>query len=362
MLLNFIKNIAERKSNHLSMIASNGMQEKTVVTLPKEPPKKLCRTPKCQYSIAGILAVSLLVLSILFVWFFILPPHNFPSDTFIRIQKGDTVSVVATRLADKKIIKSPLIFKVMVRLMGGDKRLLAGSYFFRERSTVATVAMRLTSRFLGYSPYRVTVFEGLSNRKIATLLAKTIPNFDQKDFLAKTENLEGQLFPDTYFFSPLDTPSDIIFEMNNNFQQRLSDIQPDIQKSGRSLNDILTMASILERETITTKSRRVVSGILWKRISLGMPLQVDASFEYYIYDRNTFTLTKKDLKSESPYNTYINKGLPPTPIANPGQDAIMAAIYPELSPYLYYLSDRSGNMHYAKDFKEHVQNRRIYGI
>ena len=342
-------------------LADDKMQEPSSVPSEKKKVGKVCEA-KCKYSIAGIVSVTLLISFLLFIWFGILPPHNFPENTFIRIAKGDTVSSVASKLAEKNVIKSPFVFKVLVRVMGGDKSLLAGSYFFKQRSTVLTIAMRLTSRFLGYSPYRVTIFEGTSNRKIAVILAKAIPNFNKEEFIEKTQNLEGRLFPDTYFFSPLDTPADIIFEMNNNFQQQINNIQPDIQKSGRSLDDILIMASIIERETRTTKSRRVVSGILWKRISLGMPLQVDAAFESYLTDKNTFTLTKKDLKSDSPYNTYINKGLPPTPIANPGIDSIQAAIYPEVSPYLYYLSDRQGNMHYAKDFKEHVQNRRIYGI
>jgi UPF0755 protein len=119
------------------------------------------------------------------------------------------------------------------------------------------------------------------------------------------------------------------------------------------------MASIIERETRTAEDRRLVSGILWKRISIGMPLQVDATFEYYT-KYNTYTVTKQVMREDSPYNTYTNKGLPPTPIANPGLDSIIAALKPTASPYLYYLTGRDGKMYYATDFAGHKKNRRLY--
>jgi UPF0755 protein len=119
------------------------------------------------------------------------------------------------------------------------------------------------------------------------------------------------------------------------------------------------MASLVEEETRTPADRRLVAGILWKRIKLGMPLQVDAVFPY-INGKNTYEVTARDLKIDSPYNTYLYPGLPIAPIANPGLDSIKAAIEPAESPYLYYLSDRAGAMHYAKTFEEHKRNRELY--
>jgi len=119
------------------------------------------------------------------------------------------------------------------------------------------------------------------------------------------------------------------------------------------------MASIIEKESLNGDERQIVSGILWKRISLGMPLQVDATF-LYINGKASAELTKDDLNIDSPYNTYRNKGLPPGPINNPGLDAIVAALYPKDSPYLYYLHDKKGKVHYAKTFNEHVANKRKY--
>jgi UPF0755 protein len=119
------------------------------------------------------------------------------------------------------------------------------------------------------------------------------------------------------------------------------------------------MASILEAEARTTETRKIISGILWKRMEIGMPLQVDAPFQYII-GKNTFQLTTNDLKFDSPYNTYKYKGLPPGPIGNPGLDAISATVNPIKTNYLYYLSDVRGNMHYAKTFAEHVINKEKY--
>lgn len=299
------------------------------------------------------------IVSITGVWFFIFPPANFPINEFIRVSKGDTVSDVASKLKEEHMIKSPTAFKLFVKILGGDTRLMAGTYFFKEKSSVIKVAMQLTNRFLGYTPYRITILEGMSNDQIAKILSENLPSFSAEKFLAQAEKFEGKLFPDTYFFSPMDTESDIIFELNNNFKDQINKINNEIKNSGRRLDDIIIMASIIEREASKAEDRRLVSGILWKRLAIEMPLQVDAVFAYYI-PRNTFNLTKADLKSESAYNTYKNKGLPPTPIANPGLDSILATIEPKESPYLYYLSDRQGNMYYAETYEQHLANKRKY--
>ncbi|MFA6475916.1 MAG: endolytic transglycosylase MltG [Candidatus Paceibacterota bacterium] len=296
---------------------------------------------------------------ILLVVFTVFPPTDFPTNSFIHVDRGKTVSMIGGELKTKGIIRSVTAFKFFTVLLGGEKRLQVGTYFFKQPTSVINVALKLTNRFLGIKPYRVTIPEGMSNEKIANILVKAIPHFDKKDFLKKTEDLEGKLFPDTYFFAPLDNVDDIIFEMSKTWEEQTKDLRAEILFSGKSLNDILTMASIIERETRTAEDRRLVSGILWKRISIGMPLQVDATFEYYT-KYNTYTITKAEMKKDSPYNTYTNKGLPPTPIANPGLDSIIAALKPTDSPYLYYLTGRDGKMYYAEDFAGHKKNRRLY--
>jgi UPF0755 protein len=146
--------------------------------------------------------------------------------------------------------------------------------------------------------------------------------------------------------------------MNKVFLQKIETIS-GLATSTHSLKDSIIMASILENEARTTESRKIIAGILWKRLYLGMPLQVDSTFSY-INGKNTYDLTLDDLKINSPYNTYLYKGLPPGPISNPGLDAINDAIYPTKTPYLYFLSSKSGDMYYAKTFEEHKRNKELY--
>jgi len=291
--------------------------------------------------------------------FFIFPPKNFPANEFVRIEKGKTASEIAIKLKTEHFIQSPIAFKVFARLLGGDQNIQAGVYLFRRPVSVINMVLKFTGHFLGYTPYKITVTEGMSNEKIANLLEKEIPHFNREEFLSRVGNLEGQLFPDTYFFSPLDNSAEIIYEMNQNFKGRMEEIKDQLEQSDKSFEEILTMASIIEREARTERDRRIISGILWKRIAKGMPLQVDATFEYFT-DYNTYTITKDAMKEDSPYNTYTNKGLPPTPIANPGLDSILAALEPQDSSYFYYLTGRDGLMHYAVDFNGHKKNRRLY--
>ena len=287
--------------------------------------------------------LKIVVLIVIFLAIFfcllkiIFPPADFPTSPFFHVDRGKSVSQIATELTAKHFIQSPLIFKLSVYLLGGEKSLQVGTYFFKQPTSVVTIALKLTHHFLGYRPVTVTVYEGMSNAKIALALAKKLPNFSSKNFLAKTKSLEGRLFPDTYFFSPYDSVDDVIYEMNQNFAEQISSLKMEILLSGKSLSQILTMASIIEGEAKTDPDRHLISGILWKRISIGMPLQVDVA-----------------------KSTYKQRGLPDQPIANPGLASIEAAIHPTASPYLYYLTGRNGQMYYAKTFSEHKKNVRLY--
>lgn len=197
---------------------------------------------------------------------------------------------------------------------------------------------------------RITIPEGYAVKDIAERF-KNFRNFNGEKFLELAKNKEGYLFPDTYYFTSKETPEEIIEKLENNFKAKAGDVQ----------KDILIMASIIEKEAHNKEDRRIISGILWKRIKEGMPLQVDAVFDYLL-DKESSEITQADLKMDSPYNTYKHKGLPPTPICNPGLDAIDAALNPTDSKYWYYLSDRNGVTHFAKNFDEHKLNRARYGI
>ena len=182
---------------------------------------------------------------------------------------------------------------------------------------------------------------------------------DRKAFLAAAQGKEGYLFPDTYFFMPGDSTQIILSIFNNGFHVHVLKVQKQIDAFKKPLPDVLTMASLLEKEASDTQSRRIIAGILWRRISIGMPLQVDAVFPYII-GKNSFELTRDDLKINNPYNTYTHKGLPPGPIANPGLDSITAAVTPIPSNYLYYLSDLQGNFHFAATYEQFLIYKHKY--
>lgn len=147
--------------------------------------------------------------------------------------------------------------------------------------------------------------------------------------------------------------------MKLNFDNKIIELKEQIENSKYSLNEIITLASIIEEEAIKEEDRKIVSGILQTRLKIGMALQVDATFAY-INGKNTYALTHDDLRKDSPYNLYTNVGLPPTPISNPGIESIKAVLEPINTDYLYFLSDLNGNVYYAKNFDEHQANREKY--
>lgn len=205
----------------------------------------------------------------------------------------------------------------------------------------------------------VTIPEGLNARQIGDLLKKN-GLFDGDKFVSAAEKEEGFLFPDTYRFYKDAKPADVISKMEENFDKKITpEILAEISAQKKSLKDIIIMASILEEEVKSTEDRKIVAGILWKRIDRRMGLNVDAALTY-VLGKTSAELTAGDLKYDSPYNTYLYRGLPPTPISNPGLDTIKAATNPIASKYFYYLTDKEGAVHYAVTLEEHALNKFKY--
>ncbi|MFA6494519.1 MAG: endolytic transglycosylase MltG [Candidatus Paceibacterota bacterium] len=305
----------------------------------------------------GLLVALVSVIYILSAVF--IPPIKFPVGAYVDIPNGATLYETANILEDRGVISSAFFFREYIRFFENDSHVVAGKYYFDARLCLASVVSRLVAGDFHIPRLKILIPEGSDSAEIADAIKRQIPEFDSKKFLILAAREEGYLFPDTYFFFGTVAPEEVIAAMKENFQTRVKDVQLKILSSGKNMQDVLTMASIIERETVTPESRRIVSGILWKRIKIGMPLQVDATFDY-INGKNTYDLTVDDLNIDSKYNTYEYKGLPPGPICNPGLDSIIAAIEPASTPYLYYLSEKDGTMHYAKDFEEHKSNKFKY--
>lgn len=281
-------------------------------------------------------------------------PLGFPSGSYLRIKPDQTVAQVAAELKAHGIIRSTAVFEALTRLINGN-RIYAGEYFFAGKETAWTVARRLSYGDFELTPVRMTFYEGLTAQQMAALLAKKVPDFDADIFLTLAQPREGYLFPDTYYVLPGEDPQVLVTAMQHNFDIKVAQASSSIAAFGKPLSDVVVMASLLEREAPDLKDRQIIAGILWHRMQLGMPLQVDAVFPYILGKPGT-ALTHDDLKVDSPYNTYTHKGLPPGAIANPGLISIKAAVTPTKSNYLYYLSDKQGNFHFCATYSCQLAN------
>ena len=287
------------------------------------------------------------------------PPLDFPLETFLTIEKGTPLQTIASDFEKRRIVRSAFWLKSFVTLRGGSGGAIAGDYFFKGRASALRIAERLVRGEYGLEETKVVIPEGLTNKEMAAIFARALPKFSAREFLALAAQKEGYLFPDTYHFLPNVSAETVIAVLERNFNKKISEIESLVQMFKKPLKDVVIMASILEAEGRIMETRRIISGILWKRLSIGMPLQVDVTIHYIKNDKNT-ALSLDDLKIDSPYNTYIHKGLPPTPINNPGLETILAAVTPIKSKYLYFLVDKNGIMHYAITHDEHVVNKEKY--
>lgn len=268
---------------------------------------------------------------------FLAPPSNFPVDAVVPIEDGASLRKTSLSFKETGVIRSRLIFEALVILQGGEKHIVSGGYIFEKKLPVWSIAHRVFSGRRGQTSLKVTIPEGFNNEQIGSLLDSKMINFEPAEFALLAEGKEGYLFPDTYFFFNTDGEEQIIKIMNDNFETKIEPLLDGISSSGRTTEQIIIMASIIEKEAKGNSDREFISGILWKRLKQGMALQVDAA----------------------PV-TYEERGLPDAPIANPGLLAIKAALYPKESPYLYYLHAPDGSIHFAKNFEEHKANKVKY--
>jgi UPF0755 protein len=307
---------------------------------------------------AGVFLSVLVLLAVLYGTLY-RAPSNFPVLTPVSVPEGLSLSEAASLLEEENVIRSSFALRTLVVLAGGEKSITAGDYIFNARRGLFRVARALVTGDFGLEPIRVTIPEGATIRDIGSILSSKVASFDREEFLVLAEGKEGYLFPDTYIFYSTTKAADAILLMERTFGRRIAGVRADIIRFGRPLEEVIIMASLLEKEAPLYETRRTIAGILWKRLDEGFPLQVDATF-LYINGKNTFELTRDDLEIDSPYNTYRYVGLPQGPIANPGLDAVLAAISPIETDYYYYLSDKDGVTHFSKTFEEHKEKKQKY--
>ncbi len=286
-------------------------------------------------------------------------PSTFPVQGLITVPEGASVRHIAELFASYKVVRSAVALELVLRLEGSEVAVKAGDYYFSRPVTLMEVAKRLVVGDFGLQPIKVTIPEGATTYEIAEEFTDSFIRFDASTFLLLAREKEGYLFPDTYFFLPNATAQQVLDALERNFYEKLATLGSEVASSGKPIADIVTMASLLEKEARDHTERRKIAGVLWQRIDIGMPLQVDAVFGY-INATSTFSPNYSDLKVDSPYNTYTHIGLPPGPIANPGLSSLQAAITPVRTDALFYLHGKDGNLHIARTFDEHIVNKRRY--
>lgn len=287
------------------------------------------------------------------------PPNAFSPGTIVHIALGTSVPEIARELADAHVIIHPTLLRLILRVSGESGAVQMGTYQFATPQNALIIAYRLVAGDYGLPPIRMTFVEGVTAREAAAQIADVFGSAEAESFLSLAQSHEGYLFPDTYIFHPSTDAASIVAAMRTTFDKKISSISDDVSASGHTLSDIVIVASLVEKEARTPVDRRLIAGILWNRLALRMPLQVDAVFGY-IFNRDTYSPSPADLKVASPYNTYLHQGLPPGPIGNPGLDALSAAAHPTKTTYLYYLTGKDGLTHYATTYAAHQANLKKY--
>lgn len=292
----------------------------------------------------------------------------------LHIPRGSTTSEIAEMLYAEGLIKSPGIFTFFSSLFGFDDDLKAG--YYRLDSGMSLWAILQNLRNGRVATYQVTIPEGYEVEDIARLLEK-IDGVDRKKFLELARAgdfeysflpskgdfngkylLEGFLFPDTYRF-PIGAPPEMIIEtMLDNFtEQFLQPFRDEIEKSKFSIHEIVTLASLIEKEAKLDRERELISGVIYNRLKKGMLLQIDATVAYSLTEKKN-RLLYTDLEVKSPYNTYLHRGLPPGPIANPGLASLKAALFPADVDYLFYVARPDGSHVFTSRYNQHLKVQR----
>lgn len=279
-------------------------------------------------------------------------PSSKISKIFI-IRPGTDVREIGNSLKKEGLIRDPVVFFLYIKKEGLDKKIQAGDFRLSPNMSLTRIAQELQH---GSLDIWVTIPEGMRADEIADILEKDLPSY-KPEWRDSLNNNEGYLFPDTYLVPRDATVDTVISLMTNTFYTRVADI--GLTKTSTNLRRVVIIASLIEREAKTDEEKKMIASVIFNRLNEGMPLQIDASVQYALGKRggkwwNPPSLA--DLKVNSSYNTYINIGLPPAPISNPGVAAIDAAVNPSTSPYFFYLHDSNGQVHFAKTLDEHNNN------
>ncbi len=332
---------------------------------------QLVRRPETIQSLALLLVIFILGFS--FYTMELIKPASMDGK-IVHISPGSSTTQIANLLAREDVIRSPIFFRLLVVLSGRADNLKAGYYYFPEGANLFDVIEQISQgRSLSY---RVTIPEGLTLEEIASKIEEA-GGVPAEDFLQAAEEmdvdlsylpdedfsgdyrLQGYLFPATYTFPMGSSAREIIMKMVARFNEELSkEMKEQAEEKGFTIHELITIASMVEREARLDEERPLISAVIHNRLELGMYLQIDATVQYALPEWRS-RLLYEDLRVDSPYNTYLYQGLPPGPIASPGRSSIQAAFYPADVDYLFYVARPDGSHFFSRTYEDHLHFRRI---
>jgi len=326
---------------------------------------------RIRWYILTFVLVAALVFTVQFMHFLIVPAHSAGILQTINIPAGASFKKVSDILANKHISEDQSNLKLLAYLMGATHRIKYGEYLLSGSMRPITILEKLLNGEVVL--HRVTIPEGYTDEEIAKMLHEKGLLQDTKGFLFLTKDkvfiaglgisansLEGFLYPDTYEFSKGLYPKEIIKKMVGQFKLIYT---PKMQKRAKEIGmttlQVIILASMIEKETSSPSERYLISGVFHNRLKIGMRLQSDPTVIYAFHLTNS-RITRKELRTKNPYNTYRIKGLPPGPICNPGKESIVAALYPANINYLYFVSKNNGTHAFSKTLKKHDYYVNLY--
>jgi len=320
----------------------------------------------------GVIGFLIVLCMAIFGWMqYVNLPTGRADNYIVEISPGMTAGDIARVLYDEGVIRSIFYFKVVSKIHGYSPRFKAGRHVVDGTINVHEIARLLIQNPPRPPDIKVTVFEGLNIKETASILA-SVADIDSADFVklavdkntahqlgVDNDTFEGYLYPDTYFVRRDTQPLEMIIRMTEKFHSVFNDsLKTRASEIGMSVNEVVTLASIIETEAQLDEERSLISSVFHRRLGLGRPLEANPTIQYILGSKRRVLL--EDLDVDSPYNTYTNAGLPPGPIASPGRESIVAALYPADTNYLYFMSNGKGGHVFSKSLEEHNRAVRQY--
>ncbi|HWQ89153.1 MAG TPA: endolytic transglycosylase MltG [Desulfitobacteriaceae bacterium] len=325
---------------------------------------------------SGILIIMLFIAGLGYWWHWATYPCSATGQAeVLEVLPGTSLNLLAKELEERRLIRSASAFCLIARTRYQGNKLLPGEYYISATMSPESIIFKLLQG-PDMQATRVTIPEGYNLAQIVDLLVQkglgtkeefsriianeSFPYSFLKDAPAGTQRLEGFLFPDTYFFNKGDDPREVINTMLQRFSRELTtETQNQLAERKISVLEWVILSSLVEKEAKKETDRTLIASVFFNRLHLNMPLQSCATIQYILGTPKS-KLLNTDLQISSPYNTYLNNGLPPGPIASPGHASLQAVLQPAQSDYLYFLAKSDGYHVFAKTLEEHLSNQKIY--